>query len=217
LKSMQSRLETVENTSLQSRLEALGQAPSKKTLSDLAAQGQTSFSLAKHLIPLTQLKSRMEAAEAGLEVMGAKVDEANARLAETTRVLHETLEAALKKMVTKEEFAVLEAKHNKLQEQVDKMEKDLVERLERMIREVQLQVRVSCRVVVVATLCCVVLCCVVLCCVVLCCVVLCCVVLCCVVLCCVFFCCEHSRLTRGLLSVAGRRCCAAGHRHRTGH
>jgi hypothetical protein len=28
------------------------------------------------IIPLTQLKSRMEAAEAGLEVMGAKVDEA---------------------------------------------------------------------------------------------------------------------------------------------
>jgi chromosome segregation ATPase len=71
---------------------------------------------------------------------GVKLDETNARLTETIRVLHETLEAALAKMVTKDEFKALEEKHYALVARVDKMEKDLVERLERMIREVQAQV-----------------------------------------------------------------------------
>lgn len=45
-------------------------------------------------------------------------------------------------MVSKEEFKVLEDKHDKLQKQVDKMMKDLVERLEKMIKAVQDQVDV---------------------------------------------------------------------------
>jgi len=70
------------------------------------------------------------------------VDATNLRLAETTKVLMETLERELAKMVTKEEFAVLEAKHQALDEKVDKMIKDLVERLERLIKDLQSQVDV---------------------------------------------------------------------------
>ena len=65
---------------------------------------------------------------------------ATCRTTETTKVLHETLQRELAKMVTKEEFKVLEDKHEELAKKVDKMIKDLVERLERMIREVDARV-----------------------------------------------------------------------------
>ena len=137
---MRARLEALENTQLQSRLEAMGEKPSKKTLQALVQEGQSRFELGKHVIPLTQLKGRVEAVEVGLQANGQQIDETNHRLTETTRVLHETLEAELKKMVTKEEFKKLEDKHNELAEKVEKMAKDLVERLEKMIKAVQEQV-----------------------------------------------------------------------------
>jgi peptidoglycan hydrolase CwlO-like protein len=45
----------------------------------------------------------------------------NARLIETTRVLRETLEEELKKMVTKEEFHGLEQRHEALRRDFDKL------------------------------------------------------------------------------------------------
>lgn len=137
LGQLQNRLAVVENTQLQKKLADVGV---EKSLSDIAAEGQSQFSLAKHVIPLSQLKKRVEACESTNEVQAHAVDELNARLVETTQVLHDTLQRELAKMVTKDEFKVLEDKHEKLQKQVDRLEKDLVERLERMIKEVQAQV-----------------------------------------------------------------------------
>lgn len=137
MQKMMDRIETLENSTLQQKLSDMGQ---NKTLTQLAQEGQSRFSLKKHVIPLTQLKGRVEAAEAGIGINSEAIDAASDRLTETIKVLHETLERELAKMVTKEEFKILEDKHNALQEQVDKMMKDLVERLERMIKEVQDQV-----------------------------------------------------------------------------
>lgn len=111
-------------------------------MAGLVNEGQSQFSLSKHVIPLTALKKRVEGVEIASEANGAAVDATNLRLAETTKVLMETLERELAKMVTKEEFAVLEAKHQALDEKVDKMIKDLVERLERLIKDLQSQVDV---------------------------------------------------------------------------
>lgn len=139
LAKMVDRIETLENQALQRKLESMGQ---EKNLKDLAAEGQSQLKLRKHVIPLSQLKKRVESTEAGVEMNAEAIDAQGEKLTETIKVLHDTLERELAKMVTKEEFAILEDKHNKLQEQVDKMMKDLVERLERMIKEVQDQVDV---------------------------------------------------------------------------
>lgn len=138
LRALQQRLEVVENNSLQNRLNTLNKEPS--SLQSLVQDGQAKFKLADHVIPLTQLKKRVEGVEVGLSANAEAVDEMNTRLIETTKVLHETLMRELAKMVTKEEFKILEDKHHKLEEKVDKMIKDLVERLERMIREVDARV-----------------------------------------------------------------------------
>jgi uncharacterized coiled-coil protein SlyX len=51
------------------------------------------------------------------------------------QVLHDTLKKELANMVTKDEFAVLVGKHDKLQEQVDEIARDIKERLEKMIQD----------------------------------------------------------------------------------
>jgi len=138
LKGLRERLAVVENTTLQNRLNTGAKEPN--SLMSLVGDGQSKFKLGDHVIPLTALKKRVEGVEVGLEANGCATDELNKRLIETTRVLHETLMRELAKMVTREEFKVLEAKHKALDEKVDKMIKDLVERLERMIREVDARV-----------------------------------------------------------------------------
>eukprot|EP00040_Diaphanoeca_grandis_P031165 m.185994 g.185994 ORF g.185994 m.185994 type:complete len:695 (+) comp32248_c0_seq3:364-2448(+) len=130
---VQERLAVLENTTLQNKLSTMGQS---KSLESIVAEGQSQFSLKNHLIPLTQMKNRIQGAESGIEINANAVDEMNAKFVETVDVLNQTLQRELAKMVTKDEFKVLEDKHNKLQEQVDKMMKDLVERLEKMIKEV---------------------------------------------------------------------------------
>eukprot|EP00039_Didymoeca_costata_P008895 m.118268 g.118268 ORF g.118268 m.118268 type:complete len:694 (-) comp14276_c0_seq2:1573-3654(-) len=139
LNALRQRVEVVENSTLQARLQSMGQ---EKSLTSLAAEGQSRFKLKEHVIPLTQMKKRIEGCEIGLDAHSAAIDDTNNRLTETTKVLHETLQRELAKMVTKEEFHVLEEKHQALSDKVDRLEKDLVERLERMIKEVQDQVDV---------------------------------------------------------------------------
>eukprot|EP00729_Bicosta_minor_P009535 gene9535-33630_t len=136
LAKLRERLDVLENVTIQNRMSALKDGEGQ------TLQGQSQFSLSKHVIPLTALKKRVEGVEIASEANGAAVDATNLRLAETTKVLMETLERELAKMVTKEEFAVLEAKHQALDEKVDKMIKDLVERLERLIKDLQSQVDV---------------------------------------------------------------------------
>lgn len=141
LAKLRERLDVLENVTIQNRMSALKDGEGQ-TLQGLVNEGQSQFSLSKHVIPLTALKKRVEGVEIASEANGAAVDATNLRLAETTKVLMETLERELAKMVTKEEFAVLEAKHQALDEKVDKMIKDLVERLERLIKDLQSQVDV---------------------------------------------------------------------------
>jgi centrosome and spindle pole-associated protein 1 len=139
---LKARLETLENTTLQSRVDQMQVSGpgGEKTLKSLIQDGQSQFRLADHVIPLTALKKRVEGAEIATEANAAGVDGLNARLTETTKVLMETLERELAKMVTKDEFKVLEDKHNALEAKVDKMIKDLVERLEKLIKDLQVQV-----------------------------------------------------------------------------
>jgi centrosome and spindle pole-associated protein 1 len=139
LSQMMQRLDVLENTTLQNRI---ADPEGDKSLQSLVSDGQSKISLAKHVIPLTALKKRVEGCELAGEMNGAAVDELGLRLAETTKVLHDTLQRELAKMVTKEEFKVLEDKHNALDAKVDKMIKDLVERLERLIKDLQSQVDV---------------------------------------------------------------------------
>eukprot|EP00055_Hartaetosiga_balthica_P009760 m.39754 g.39754 ORF g.39754 m.39754 type:complete len:696 (+) comp6884_c1_seq1:207-2294(+) len=131
------RLETLENMTIQGKLEEV-----KKTqpLKAVAAKGQSGFRLADHVIPLTQLKARVEGCDVGIAANSAEIDAVNERMTE----LAEALQEELAKMVTKEEFHELERKHddledrhNKLDEKVERMFKDLVERLEKMIKELQ--------------------------------------------------------------------------------
>jgi len=141
LGKLRERLDILENVTIQNRMAAL-KAGEGQTLQGLVNEGQSQFSLSKHVIPLTVLKKRVEGVEIAAEANGAAVDATNLRLAETTKVLMETLERELAKMVTKEEFKVLADKHQALEDKVDKMIKDLVERLERLIKDLQSQVDV---------------------------------------------------------------------------
>ena len=141
LAKLRERLDILDNVTIQNRMSAL-KAGEDQTLAGLISEGQSQFSLSKHVIPLTALKKRVEGVEIAAEANGAAVDSTNQRLAETTKVLMETLERELAKMVTKEEFKVLEDKHQALEDKVDKMIKDLVERLERLIKDLQSQVDV---------------------------------------------------------------------------
>eukprot|EP00051_Salpingoeca_urceolata_P015737 m.205528 g.205528 ORF g.205528 m.205528 type:complete len:691 (+) comp18488_c0_seq2:247-2319(+) len=144
LKKLQERLDTLENTTLQSRVEALKEAP---PLVKMANKGKGNLKLSEHVIPLAQLKGRVEATEVGVQANAQSLDETNERLRETAQALHEELEAALANMVTKDEFKELEEKHYALEEKhealarkVEQMFKDLVERLERMIKELEAKV-----------------------------------------------------------------------------
>jgi tetrahydromethanopterin S-methyltransferase subunit G len=60
LEELRQRLSVVENTSLQNRIAQLTQ---ESALKGAAAKAQAGFRLADHVIPLTQLKSRLEACE----------------------------------------------------------------------------------------------------------------------------------------------------------
>lgn len=82
-----------------------------------------------------QLKKRVETCEANFEINSQAIDDMNNALTETVKVLNDTLKKELAKMVTKEEFKVLEDKHNVLKNRVDELEKDIKERLEKMIKE----------------------------------------------------------------------------------
>jgi hypothetical protein len=75
---MTARIELLENTTLQTRLEQVNkQAPKqeeKQTLKSLEVKGQQQFSLAKHVIPLTQLKSRQDTLEVSLSANSQQID-----------------------------------------------------------------------------------------------------------------------------------------------
>mmetsp|Transcript_13507 Transcript_13507/g.34668 ORF Transcript_13507/g.34668 Transcript_13507/m.34668 type:complete len:694 (-) Transcript_13507:52-2133(-) len=133
------RLEVVENTQYQAKLQALGQ---DKDLEQLAAERQSQFKLAQHVIPLAALKKRVETCEANFEINSQAIDDVNNALTETVKVLNDTLKKELAKMVTKEEFKVLENKHNTLKHRVDELEKDIKERLEKMIKECMAKIEV---------------------------------------------------------------------------
>ncbi|EGD73122.1 hypothetical protein PTSG_04835 [Salpingoeca rosetta] len=133
LQSLKARLEVLENTTMESKLEQLTtQAPIKAAV----AKDKSSFRLADHVIPLTQLKSRVDTCDVGILANSSEIDAVNGRLT----ALADAVQEQLANMVSKEEFQELETKHNKLQEQVDKLAKDLIERLEKRINEVQKQI-----------------------------------------------------------------------------
>lgn len=90
----------------------------------------------------TQLKKRVETCEANFEINSAAIDDMNGALTETVKVLNDTLKKELAKMVTKDEFKGLEDKHNTLKNRVDELEKDIKERLERMIKECMAKIEV---------------------------------------------------------------------------
>jgi predicted nucleic acid-binding Zn-ribbon protein len=133
LEAMRQRLSDLENVALQGQVKAVvveGKPSPLQVASNNARE--KGFKLAQHVIPLTQLKSRLEAAEAGVAANAEGVDAAKAHVSNTATALHEELEAALEKMATKEELQALEAKHDKLQEQVDKISQDLEERFKKL-------------------------------------------------------------------------------------
>ena len=133
LKNLKARLDVLENTTMDGRLEQLAtQEPVKAA----AVKGKTAFRLSDHVIPLTQLKARVDTCDVGILANASELDAVNDRLSS----LAESVQEQLAKMVTRDEFKVLEDKHNKLQEQVDKLAKDLIERLEKRINEVQKQI-----------------------------------------------------------------------------
>eukprot|EP00038_Savillea_parva_P020195 m.30630 g.30630 ORF g.30630 m.30630 type:complete len:701 (-) comp4730_c0_seq1:44-2146(-) len=136
---MVARLEVVENTQLQAKLANLGQ---DRDLAQLTAERQSQLKLAEHVIPLTSLKKRVEMCEANFEINTQAIEDMNNSLTETVKVLHNTLQKELAKMVTKEEFKVLEDDHHVLKNRVDELEKDIKGRLEKMIKECQAKIEV---------------------------------------------------------------------------
>lgn len=111
LSALRNRLEVLENTTLQGRVEALEK---ESPLKAVAAKGDQQFKLSQHVIPLTQLKTRVEGCEVGLQATGEQLDETNKRVSDTARALHEELQ----KYATKEELKALEEKHEKLVDKV---------------------------------------------------------------------------------------------------
>jgi hypothetical protein len=104
----------------QARIES-ATSKEKETLKSLEQKGKSAFSLAQHVIPLTQLKSRQDAFDVALHVCATyvpssscdsaqatntSVDDLNQRLADTARAMREALDAAIANMVTKAEFQV---------------------------------------------------------------------------------------------------------------
>lgn len=131
--ALKQRLDILENTTLQSRLDDLQKNPSLHASS--AAKAHPIFRLADHVIPLSKLKARVDGCDAGIQANASGIDTCNDRVT----AFIESIQSQLSKMVTKEEFEALEKKHVQLEERVEALAKDIIERLEKQMKEVQKQ------------------------------------------------------------------------------
>lgn len=87
LADLKQRLAVLENTTLQGRMEQLAKESPLRAVAAGASQG---LSLAGHVIPLTQMKSRIEACEIGVQANGEAVDQANTNIARVAEALHQS-------------------------------------------------------------------------------------------------------------------------------
>ena len=84
---MRERIDVLETTAMQNKLAALaaeGPKPSNtKNLKEVIAEGSSNLKLGKHIIPLTQMKSRVEGCEAGIEAFAGQLDGEHGRKKKT--------------------------------------------------------------------------------------------------------------------------------------
>ena len=116
LADLRQRLAIVENHTLQGRVEQLHKASPLQVAAASTTQG---LRLADHVIPLTQMKGRIEGCEVGVQANAEAVDRANQHIAQVAEALHRQLEEALAKMVTKEELQAVEGRVDELHAKVD--------------------------------------------------------------------------------------------------
>lgn len=128
--TMKNRLEVLENTTLQNRVEQLS------PLQAVAAKAQSGFQLGQHVIPLTQMKKRIESCEVGIEANGQAVDATQRMIADTAAALHRELEEAIAKLATKEELWAVEAKHDQFVVKADKRMDGLQKDIDRLVPRV---------------------------------------------------------------------------------
>lgn len=123
MRLMRNRLEILENTTLQNRVEKLS------PLQNVAAKSQAGFNLGQHVIPLMQMKKRIESCEVGLLANASAVDATQRLVADTAAALHTELEEAVAKLATKEELRAVEKKHDdfvvKAEKRMDQLRKDI--------------------------------------------------------------------------------------------
>ena len=134
LSDLRSRLGVLENHTLQGRIASL--SPLEKA----AAKAQEGLDLGKHVIPLTQMKSRIEAAEIGIQANAEAVERTNKAVAETAQALHKELQEALDKMATKEELRELERKHLALEAAMAKKFQETNEKIAKVEAGLQRQI-----------------------------------------------------------------------------
>jgi hypothetical protein len=75
LKAFREKLDVLENITLQQRVESL------KPLGAVASDARKKFNLSQHVIPLTQLKGKIDSFDVALQASAQQIDETNARLA----------------------------------------------------------------------------------------------------------------------------------------
>lgn len=78
LKMYRERIDVLENISLQARIDDLKKG---EGLAAVAADAKKKFNLANHVIPLTQLKGKVESFDVALQATAQQVDELNSRVA----------------------------------------------------------------------------------------------------------------------------------------
>jgi hypothetical protein len=126
---LRKRLDVLENVTLQQRVDTLDKSNPLKNVVD---KSKAAFSLSKHVLPLTQIKGRLESCETGLVVTGSQVDDINQRIV--------TIAQVLETKASREELQTLEAKHKALDEKVEKLQNkidQLIAGIEKKIAAVQ--------------------------------------------------------------------------------
>jgi hypothetical protein len=94
LQLFRDRIDVLENVLLQSRIEELKK--SEGPFSGVAADAKKKFNLSSHVIPLTQLKGKVDSFEVALQATAQQVDETNSRIVKLVSVF-ETEFGALRK------------------------------------------------------------------------------------------------------------------------
>lgn len=124
IQAYRDRIDVLENVVLQSRVEGLGQ---------VANEAKRRLALSKHVIPLAQLKGKVDTFETTLQATADAVDETNERLGALASTFQKEVE------LVRGDIKTLEAKHEALAKRVEQIAKDIFEQIQKKIAELQAQ------------------------------------------------------------------------------